>query len=200
MNHDPKLLQGFDLETGMACSIGSLFRFSPAASAYEPRLFTELLPALRRSFVITLYIRTDQADSKGDVAKGRAVAKQQKLADPIIECAFRLEQQQRPRHQNFVWLVSTDSPVLKEWMQKTYASNNRQVLSTGSRGHHSKASAHPSTQDFAEAMIDWMLIGESDVVVTYEQFTFGGTASLRTARPYFRAETNQCLQLSIFPE
>jgi hypothetical protein len=47
-----------------------------------------------------------------------------------------------------------------------------------------------------EAFIDWYLIGESDIVVSdNESPTFGGTASLRTFRPYHDAITCRKLPL-----
>jgi hypothetical protein len=189
----------------MACSLGSLFQYALTASNFEPLLFTKFLPTLRSSssFVITLYVRTLQSDRPPDeVVTEQLLAKYRRLAEPVIRCALQLEEQQRSSAQNSVWMVATDSPLLKQWIQETYGQEQqREVLATTSRGKHSRAArGGPSTRDFAEAMIDWMLMGESNVVVTAEQFTFGGTAALRTARPYYRAEPHQCLRVPLLKD
>lgn len=103
-------------------------------------------------------------------------------------------------------MVVTDSPYLKGWIAKSYdtqqqqhtnstsnvggASLLREVVTTRSRGAHTRTQRGPSTAEFAEAFIDWYLLGESDIVVTNGfSPSFGGTATLRTARPLYRALT-----------
>ena len=57
---------------------------------------------------------------------------------------------------------------------------------TTARGVHSRPGRNPSTADFAEAVIDWYLIGEPDLVVpSAPGYSFGTTASLRTAQPLY---------------
>ena len=56
-----KALPGFEIETGMACSLGNLFHLAPAAAThFEPQLFSEILPTLRDedNLVKGLYVRT----------------------------------------------------------------------------------------------------------------------------------------------
>lgn len=92
---------------------------------------------------------------------------------------------------NTIQLVVTDSPKLKQWISRKYSSKTRQVVTTPTR-----PSQTPSIDDVVEALIDWYLIGEADVVITdKESPMFGGTAALQTARPLYNA--NQCVQLSL---
>ena len=58
----------------------------------------------------------------------------------------------------------------------------RKVITTSAHGLRTKID---STRDFAEVMIAWYLIGESDAVITSSMHSFGVTAALRTARPIF---------------
>lgn len=91
-------------------------------------------------------------------------------------------------------MLATYSPYLKMWVADTYDTHNnataisrRQVVTTKSRGVHTRATRSPSTIDFGEALVDWYLIGESDFVISdWNSPTFGGTASLRTDRPYYK--------------
>ena len=54
--------------------------------------------------------------------------------------------------------------------------------------HPLNAERDPSLADFAEAIIDWYLIGEADLVIMDQNsVSFGGTAALRTARTVFDA-------------
>jgi len=111
-----------------------------------------------------------------------------------------------------VWMVVTDSAPLRKWITETYGSDNnandkhsspadrqkdksrvqvpREIVTTRSRGVHTSSSRSPSTTDFAEALIDWYLLGESDLVVTSNAwYSFGSTAALRTDRPLYGGGT-----------
>ena len=184
-----RALPGYTVETGMACSLESLFHLSPSASTFEPDLFSRILPALHSSeaLVISVYIRTGQTDN---LFRNRA--------KPIIDCALNLEKENLSQFSfsRIVWMVVTDSPYLKNSITKSYDSRYandtvipREVITTHSRGAHSKPDRGPSTADVAEALIDWYLIGESDLVVT-DDFapSFGDTAATRTARPYYKVQ------------
>ena len=60
---------------------------------------------------------------------------------------------------------------------------------------HTRTQRDPSTADLAEAVIDWYLVGESDLVVTDSGSpSFGGTAALRTARPLYDARGGKCFR------
>lgn len=62
--HLQRIFPGFDLETGMACSLGCLMEPSALLEKYEPQFFTELLPALNDETILTMatYIRTGRTD------------------------------------------------------------------------------------------------------------------------------------------
>jgi len=63
------------------------------------------------------------------------------------------------------------------------SSVTRNVLVTDSRGTYAQLKKNGvSTKDFAAALVNWYLIGESDAVVASSMSTFGVTAALRTAR------------------
>ena len=122
-----------------------------------------------------------------------------------------------------VWLLITDSVPLKAWARDKYdqktivfnqsdaldsgnpqddfpsnrrAMTNRIVLTTSSRGIHTRASRNPQTADFGEAMVDWFLMGEADAVVTSSRVhTFGTSAALRTATPIF--DGTDCMRLKV---
>jgi hypothetical protein len=213
-----RTLPGFDIETSMACSLGSLFRLSSRATMYEPTLFTELLPALHApdTLVMALYIRTGRTEH---LIQAEATHVIKELATRIADCATRIEQErvalraQRKENSNanndppyarIVWMIATDSQYLKTWIKDEYTRDHativdgnitggsgllppRSILSTKSRGAHTKPGADPSTADFAEALLDWYLLGESDVVVgDHNGPTFGDTAAFRTVRPYYK--------------
>ena len=56
----------------------------------------------------------------------------------------------------------------------------------------------PKTDEFAEALVDWWLLGESDVVVSHSSYSFAHTAALRTARPIYKAlGGGQCHRLML---
>jgi hypothetical protein len=124
-----------------------------------------------------------------------------KKAEKILKCALHLEKEQlRERsYSRVVWMILTDSQYLKQWITESYDTRyanatlsdsttmRREVVTTRSRGAHTRSRRGPSTADFAEAMIDWYLIGESDLVVSDDNsVSFGGTATLRTARPLYK--------------
>jgi len=198
-------LDGFHLETGIACSLGVLFKLASTASLFEPRLYTDLLPRVRNAhnLVIAIYIRTSFTDVK---AKNSTAEEDKKkyliIAQRPIDCALSVEKKylsKFPELKSSVWMVVSDSQVVKQDVQERYngkevkTQNNltdirREVLSTGSRGTHSRPNISPSTADFAEAMIDWYMIGESDVAIV-QSATFGFTAGLRTARPFYGAHS-----------
>lgn len=207
-----KDLPGFRLETGIACSAESLLELSPLASRFEPQLFTHILPTLRdeNHLVLTLYYRTGQTDKLvGAEKQNRSVAsesevKLRKDMDAAIPCILETEKaflsNVTRSFSRVVWLVVSDSPRLKRLINETYASSNlnslpttptsttipREIITTQARGIHSKTSRQPSTIDFAEGMIDWYLMGESDIVfVNGRFFTYGTTAALRTNRPLY---------------
>ena len=209
-----RTLPGFDIEFSMACSLGSLFRLSPRATMYEPTLFTKILPALHapNTLVITLYIRTGRTEN---LIPSEATHIITKSAAHIADCAMKIEmerlspQVQNPKdsqhyYSRIVWMIATDSQYLKTWLKDQYTRENataavhdgdggsgvlppRSILVTQSRGAHSKPGADPSTADFAEAFLDWYLMGESDAVVAdHNGPSFGDTAAFRTARPYYK--------------
>ena len=195
-------LPGFDVLTGMACSFSSLFMLAPTASSYEPKLFTELLPQMhqRDALVLTLYIRTGLTDKRAwdEEGKSHKISGDLKLheqqAKRIISCAEQVEKEHlfdssTSKYKKAVWMLVTDSPHLKDFVPTKYSKPFRTILTTSSRGIHTRPSRQPSMQDVAEALIDWYLIGESTIVIQDGSVTFGQTASLRTARP-LRMNTN----------
>lgn len=117
--------------------------------------------------------------------------------------------------ESIVWMVVSDSVTVKEWIADEYNGNNtnariepaqqrypgrvipRAVLTTTSRGIHTRAKRKTSTADFAEAVIDWYLIGESDVVVSSGSMSFGETAALRTQRPTYLFQNNKCSRFDL---
>lgn len=126
-----------------------------------------------------------------------------------IPCLLQVEQEHlsKSSYSRVVWLVVSDSPYIKQWVTDTYTSSNiladapnkastiispREIITTTSQGTHTRAARNPSTADFAEAMIDWYLIGESDVVITSSRgysytYEYGTTAAMRTHRPLYDA-------------
>jgi len=114
-----------------------------------------------------------------------------------------------------VWMVITDSPSVGKIIASEYderevvfegeggsAANKsikRRVLTTGARGIQTRKQRNPSTVDFAEAIIDWYLIGESNAVILSSSMTFGATGAMRTARPLYRVG-NGCNPISMMVE
>lgn len=205
-------LPSFQPENGMACSLGSLFRLSPAAAQIQPDLFTKILPALhdKDALVMSLYICTGQADrsaTKERTTNATNPFQEEEnyrgLAQEVLNCALGLEEQmviENSMYTRVVWMLVSDSQDLKRWITETYtttsSSNNdnkslpRQVITTTSRGAHTRTGRKPSTADFAKGVLDWYLIGKSDLVIKDGKSpSFGGTAALRTARPVYDASS-----------
>ena len=202
-----RALPGFEVETGMACSLGSVFELAPSASKFEPELFSRILPTLhsKDAFVMSLYIRTGQTDMNthheekgGGILAPENATVHRKMASKILKCALHLEKLQLSErsYSRVVWMIVTDSQYLKQWITESYdtlysnisdSTMSREVITTQSRGIHTRSKRGPTTADFAQAMIDWYLIGESDLVVSDDSsVSFGGTATLRTARPLYK--------------
>lgn len=219
-------LPGFQVESGMACSLGALFDLAPNASQFEPELFSTILPTVRneKALVMSVYIRTGQTDKVAKAEKaGNVLEVSEKLSSLsqtwqlALDCALSLEEKyltggEELSFDKIVWMVVTDLPPLKQYIIDNYHAKDanllvpaekrkwnssvipREVVTTGSRGVHSRAGRNPSTADFAEALIDWLLIGESDLVITsWSWYSFGATAALRTARPLY--DGRQCTKL-----
>mmetsp|Transcript_6465 Transcript_6465/g.10718 ORF Transcript_6465/g.10718 Transcript_6465/m.10718 type:complete len:204 (+) Transcript_6465:282-893(+) len=189
----------------MGCAFGSMIQLSPAAAKYQPNLFTTILPTLRdpiNAFVLSIYIRTGQTEN---LQLEERMEKYRTQAERIIKCALHVEEEkvisskQSNEDTVVVWMLVTDSQYLKTWITETYSSSDggdarrRIILTTQSRGAHTKVTRQndASTADFAEAFIDWYLIGETDAVVAdHTAPSFGKTAAFRTARPYYKAGTD----------
>lgn len=212
----------WNIRRGFGCSLGKLFTFSQQASKYEPKLFTEILPALRdeTAAVVAIYIRTSQADVGADssideeslreTAKG--YTRRGQMLEQILLMKLGINHQHKRDIRSVTWLVVTDSVYLKSHIKSSFGGRDanalvakpmqkfpgrvipRRVIYTQSRGLHSKAKNKGGTDVFAESMIDWYLIGESDIVVT-GPFTYGHTASLRTSRPVYDYNDGKELQL-----
>jgi hypothetical protein len=204
-----RALKGYTVETGMACSLGSLFQLSPSASQFEPDLFSRILPTLhdRKALVISVYIRTGQTEGRN--GKWESTIQYGNRAAPILDCALNLEKEHLSQgsYSRVVWMVVTDSQYLKKFITDSYDSRytnvtaiSREIVTTHSRGAHSKPDRSPSTADVAEALIDWYLIGESDLVVT-DDFapSFGDTAATRTARPYYKVQGTEKVCAKVVP-
>ena len=165
---------------------------------------------------MAIYIHTGEADAaatkedalkKGETNEIEVDSKDYRnSARSVLECALQQEKQhlEKSSFARVVWMVVTDSPDLKQWIAKSYdttradavrQSNDvmREVVTTRSRGVHSRPRREPSTADFAEALIDWYLIGESDLVIMGGASpSFGGTGALRTARPLYTVINGTC--------
>ena len=211
-----------NIRRGFGCSLGKLFILSQNASKYEPKLFTELLPTFREetTAVVTIYIRSSQtdvgADSSIDEGSLRETAKgytrRGQMLEQILLMKLGVNHQHKRDIHSVTWFVVTDSVYLKSHIKSSFDGKDanalvakpmqkypgrvipRRVIYTQSRGLHSKAKHKGGTDVFAESLIDWYLIGESDIVVT-GPFTFGLTASLRTSRPVYDYNDGKELQL-----
>lgn len=131
-------------------------------------------------------------------------------AQPTLDAALAMERKyltgevEPNRHfTKIVWMVSTDAPYIKEWIVYNYNEKDananmpkernkypsskipRKVIVTGSKGRHTRFSEEPSTAVFAEAFVDWFLLGEVDIVLTHK-YSFAETAALRTSRPVYK--------------
>lgn len=186
---------GFDVKTGMSCSLAALLQLAPTAAQFEPRLFSTLLPTLAAPNVLSLsvYIRTGHTEHK-DLPDEEAQQEDQKAklraVDQLGACALHVEQQLLRTHTQVVWMLLTDSQFVKRVFTEKFQNNtaSRTVLTTSSRGAHTKPQYGPSTADFAEAFIDWYLIGETDAVIDKKGSSFGKTGAFRTQRRYFEVQ------------
>lgn len=194
----------FVLETSFACSFTSLFKLAPTASLYEPTLFTDILPKLHQEddLIICLYIRTGRTDTlakdeeKNTQNTDKNFTIYEDKATPLLSCAQRLERKYLStniKNTKTVWLVITDAPYLKDYVSRKFTTPRRTILTTGSRGIHSRPARTPSMKDVAEALIDWYLIGESTFVVSMGSVSYGETGALRTARPIYNG--HKCEQM-----
>lgn len=189
----------FKMQTSMACTLGGLVQLSPRATKYQRNLYTTILPTLRdpNNFVIAVYIRTGHTEhiqiaERTEAYRNRSI--------PILDCALHVEATTMQNNNNrpVVWMLVTDSPYLKSWIPEAYANvtssgvssstSRRTILTTQSRGAHTKTRGQqPSTADFAEGILDWWLIGESDAVVADSYApSFGNTAAFRGTGPYYK--------------
>lgn len=225
-----KRLWGFHHDIGFACSLGKLFpSLSMDADRYEPRLHSEILPALKEeNLVIALYIRTGHVDRQayreekgleGDAEDTMRQGASRTNTRQNVDCALALEKEAlalEPIPKRIVWMVVSDSNAVKNHINTNYGNGThvragpgtqktsgdgdgrkhgqeksieRHVLFTNSKGRHTKPRKNPNTADFADAALDWFLIGESDFVVsTAGLYSFGLTGGIRTARPIYGAK------------
>ena len=143
-----------------------------------------------------------------------------------VQCALGLESEYLsdrqpddvpilPAISKVVWFIASDSTSLKNRAIDLYSSKDvntgipqsqrkyfdrvipREILVTSSQGKHTKPSVNPTTNDFAEAFLDWYLIGESDVVFVQGSYTFGVSAALRTATPVMKRIHNACERIHL---
>jgi hypothetical protein len=192
--------ESFNITESMACAFHSLFRLSPKlVELYQPNLFSEILPALhdQASYSISLYIRTGHTERVHIETEQETTLKvYRNKTQQIVDCALGLEEQagkdDSSKKKNIVWMVVTDSPYIKEWIHEKYGGANhshRTIITTRARGAHTKYKRNvPSTADFAEAFLDWWLIGESSDAVVSDSTapSFGNTAVFRTIKPYYK--------------
>eukprot|EP00550_Attheya_septentrionalis_P001163 CAMPEP_0198282916 /NCGR_PEP_ID=MMETSP1449-20131203/2627_1 /TAXON_ID=420275 /ORGANISM="Attheya septentrionalis, Strain CCMP2084" /LENGTH=468 /DNA_ID=CAMNT_0043979335 /DNA_START=151 /DNA_END=1554 /DNA_ORIENTATION=- len=207
-------LPGFDLATGFACAMGALFQLAqPRASQFQPDLFSYILPTLRNTnenLVLTLYVRTGRTDRMASAElKGTAMTYDVKKPNPtispqFIDCVQQIETKllqeanttannNKNAYQRVIWLLISDSVPLKTGAIANYQGQEaahggipRSILTTTSRGIHTRGARNPSTADFAEGVLDWYLMGESDAVITINlSHSFGTTAAIRTATPLY---------------
>uniref|UniRef100_A0A7S4MPH2 Uncharacterized protein n=1 Tax=Odontella aurita TaxID=265563 RepID=A0A7S4MPH2_9STRA len=143
--------------------------------------------------------RPQEVGIEVDPGKVRGEGELTSLQTRQIECAAILERERlleaRRRGQPFervVWMLVTDSPWVRGEVVRlrngAMAADNvvqREVLTTPSRGVHTLKRRGPSDLDFAEAAVDWYLMGETDLVIGGGMYSFCKTAALRTFRPYF---------------
>ena len=209
-------LAGFQYELGMACALGATFELAASAVDHVPTLFTQIYPAIRDSdtLVIALYVRTGRTDDLLKDPDKHSERKDEAASKPVVDCVLRMEQELLSKidFTKVAWFIATDSPDLGRSIVATYdnadvsvaasgsenAVFHRRVYTTASKGLHSKAQLGPKTDAFSEAIIDWYLLGESNVVVTFGSgYTFAHSAALRTARPIYQAARDQCHALEI---
>jgi len=143
------------------------------------------------------------------------------IGEGVVKCALQAEEElllSSPpnKYERIVWTVLGDDPdvigaISSRWNKTMGGEENsqggiithrlpRRILGTSSAGTHVRPRRRPTTGDFAEAMMDWFLLGESDAMATVtRQFSFGETALLRNgarARIYAPASKvgDECIQ------
>ena len=218
-DHLAAYFPGWDVRLGAACSMQMLFQPSHGIVNYEPNFFSKLLPRLRddRSLVISLYVRVGFADKAAVAEKnGKEPVDEVKGAlktvqvESLVLCTTAIEEEilamKGRSYDRVVWLVVSDSLVVKEYMSDTYGgkqiktptkSLQREIIHTTTNGMHTRPKRGPNTLDFASAFLDFYLLGEADVVInTGGIYSFGVMASLRTARPLFTVQNNQASECS----
>mmetsp|Transcript_22459 Transcript_22459/g.48780 ORF Transcript_22459/g.48780 Transcript_22459/m.48780 type:complete len:593 (-) Transcript_22459:72-1850(-) len=221
------LMPGFHLDIGMACALGRTIDFAPSASNFAPTLYTHILPTLRdtSNLVIAVYIRTGNTDimakleseqkeagavdddsNKKDFRTDRELRRLDGNSRSLINCAMaiELEQLSKGSYSKSIWLVITDSPSVGETTRTTYGGEivkgiKRELITTGAKGIQTRPARSPGTEDWAEAAIDWMLLGESNVIVSASGYSFADTGALRTARPVFSPRDGGCVRRMIMP-
>lgn len=135
----------------------------------------------------------------------------------VANCAMSIERERlsiMPHVTKVVWMVITDSPysgrlLASEYNETTVAAASsednrrmrglamrRTVLTTSSRGVQTRPKRSPTTGDFGEGILDWLLLGESDVTIVSGGLSFGATGALRTARPVYNA-IGGCTEMSM---
>eukprot|EP00978_Attheya_sp_CCMP212_P015858 scaffold40990_cov56-Attheya_sp.AAC.2 len=203
-----QMLPGFDLESGFACIMESLFQPArPHASQFQPDLFSRLLPVLRNPnhLVLALYVRTGRSDFMARAEKEGPDFVERTSATRVspkyMECVKQIEhnfllQEGTTKYERVIWLLISDSVPLKNTTMTEYQGQEsstgipRDVITTSSRGMHTRGARNPSTADFAEGVLDWYLMGETDAVITTAAaYSFGTTAALRTMTPIYDCNT-----------
>lgn len=199
-----KVLPNLSLETAFACSMSRIINLSPHIKKFDRQIQSKVLPALHdeESLVITIYYRTGHAEASSVESTAKDIEGKDRDMQKSISCAEKVEQgfldgsHRLDRHfTSVVWNFVCDSPYAKEDFTSKFDGTEaksskgqaypRRVVTTSSRGAHTKTQGKPTVTDFAEAFADWYTIGESDAVILHQGWSFGTTAALRTARPVF---------------
>ena len=144
-------LNGFQHEIGFACSLGKLFHLSPTADQYEPRLYTDILPALRdeKALVVALYIRTGFTDrqaikdekKEGPASDTMKTGATNSATRRNVKCALALEKEFLSHESNalqgsgevamakrVVWMVVSDSTAAKDWIKAIYGNKTVEFI------------------------------------------------------------------------
>jgi hypothetical protein len=118
-----------------------------------------------------------------------------------MECVKQVEnnfllQEGATKYERVIWLLISDSVPLKNATMAKYQGQEsstgipRDIVTTSSRGMHTRGARNPSTADFAEGILDWYLMGETDAVIaTAAAYSFGTTAAIRTMTPIYDCNT-----------